>query len=160
MHWIQLKYYVCRVLTFDRSCLKVSLPRSGLVKPGTHVLVIEKLNTTCHGRYTCQVTTASPPFYTGIIGIKGIYRCANLIDSITLPISTYASLQTVINKQLALCKIWKSVNQQEVFFEFPFLYLDPCISQNQRGKSFSKLEIFLNVPNRISHHNLITFLFY
>ena len=57
-----------RVLTFPLDCLTVSLPQSGLVKPGSHRLVLENVTAMCQGRYTCQVTGGSPPFHTGVAG--------------------------------------------------------------------------------------------
>jgi len=49
-------------------CLTVSLPESGLVKPGNHRLVLKKVSPLCQGRYTCQVTGGSPPFHTAVGG--------------------------------------------------------------------------------------------
>ena len=56
------------MLTFPLDCLTISLPQSGLVKPGSHRLVLEKVSPLCQGRYTCQVTGGSPPFHTGVDG--------------------------------------------------------------------------------------------
>jgi len=57
-----------RVLTFPLACLHVSLPQSGLLRAGSHRLVLEKVTEECQGTYTCQVTSGSPPFHTGAAG--------------------------------------------------------------------------------------------
>ena len=57
-----------RVLTFPLACLRVSLPQSGLLRAGSHRLVLEKVTEECQGTYTCQVTSGSPPFHTGEAG--------------------------------------------------------------------------------------------
>ena len=62
---IRLYTLFFRVITFPLTCLQVSLPQSGLVRPGTHRLVMDFITPTCQGTFTCQVTTAAPPFHTG-----------------------------------------------------------------------------------------------
>jgi len=53
-----------RVLTFPPADRFVSLPQSGLLKPGLHRLVVENISSSGVGRYTCQVTENRPPFRT------------------------------------------------------------------------------------------------
>jgi len=53
-----------RVLTFPPGGLSVSLPQSGILKPGTHRLVINNASRESAGRYICQVTESRPPFKT------------------------------------------------------------------------------------------------
>ena len=43
------------MLTFPVSGLKIDLPRSGLVKPGTHRLTLGSVDRRAAGRYVCQV---------------------------------------------------------------------------------------------------------
>ncbi|XP_023326755.1 uncharacterized protein LOC111700160 [Eurytemora carolleeae] len=69
-----------RVLTFPVSGLKIDLPRSGLVKPGTHRLTLGSVDRRAAGRYVCQVTESSPPFRTQEMGAK--------LDIVVLPEST------------------------------------------------------------------------
>ena len=49
-------------------CLTVWLPQSGLVRPGSHQLTVRGVRPGCQGLYTCQLTTAAPPFYTAQAG--------------------------------------------------------------------------------------------
>ena len=53
-----------RVLTFAPGGDCISLPQSGILKPGTHRLVINNASQTCSGKYICQVTESRPPFKT------------------------------------------------------------------------------------------------
>ena len=42
----------------------ISLPQSGILKPGVHRLVITSASEACSGQYICQVTESRPPFKT------------------------------------------------------------------------------------------------
>lgn len=53
-----------RVLTFPPGGDCVSLPQSGLLRPGLHRLVLENVARGSSGDYICQVTESSPPFHT------------------------------------------------------------------------------------------------
>merc|ERR1719233_1526442 len=53
-----------RVLTFPPGGDSVSLPQSGILKPGTHRLVLNNASLTGSGSYICQVTESKPPFST------------------------------------------------------------------------------------------------
>ena len=57
-----------RVLTFPVGCLTVWLAQSGLLRPGSHQLTVREVRPGCQGLYTCQLTTAAPPFYTAQAG--------------------------------------------------------------------------------------------
>ena len=46
-----------RVLTFPPGGSSVSLPQSGILKPGTHRLVINNASRESAGSYICQVNT-------------------------------------------------------------------------------------------------------
>ena len=58
------------MVRFPKSCLSVSLARSGLLRGGTHQLALERVERGCQGMFTCQVTTSSPPFSTGQAGAR------------------------------------------------------------------------------------------
>ena len=45
-----------RVLTFTNAGELVSLPQSGILKPGLHRLVIDNVTRQLEGRYICQVS--------------------------------------------------------------------------------------------------------
>ena len=49
-----------RVVTFPRAGLKINLRRSGLVRAGTHRLVLAKVDRRAAGSYGCQVLGGSP----------------------------------------------------------------------------------------------------
>ena len=53
-----------RVLTFPPGGDCVSLPQSGILRPGTHRLVINNATQACSGKYICQITESRPPFKT------------------------------------------------------------------------------------------------
>lgn len=53
-----------RVLTFPPGGDCISLPQSGILKPGVHRLVILNASQACAGQYICQVTESRPPFKT------------------------------------------------------------------------------------------------
>jgi len=53
-----------RVLTFPPGGECISLPQSGILKPGVHRLVINNASQSCSGQYICQVTESRPPFKT------------------------------------------------------------------------------------------------
>ena len=53
-----------RVLTFPPGGACISLPQSGILRPGTHRLVINNASQLCSGKYICQVTESRPPFKT------------------------------------------------------------------------------------------------
>merc|ERR1712110_134834 len=53
-----------RVLTFPPVNSCISLPQSGILRPGTHRLVINNISQLCSGKYICQVTESRPPFKT------------------------------------------------------------------------------------------------
>ena len=55
---------LCRVLTFPPGGHCVSLPQSGIPRPGSHRLVLASASAGCSGRYICQVTESRPPFHT------------------------------------------------------------------------------------------------
>ena len=51
------EYSISRVLTFPPGGSSVSLPQSGILKPGTHRLVINNASRESAGSYICQVNT-------------------------------------------------------------------------------------------------------
>jgi len=57
-----------RVMTFSKDGLEVDLPRSGLVRPGTHRLALSSVDRRAAGRFVCQVTESRPPFRTEEMG--------------------------------------------------------------------------------------------
>eukprot|EP00090_Calanus_glacialis_P008406 TRINITY_DN16732_c0_g1_i3.p1 TRINITY_DN16732_c0_g1~~TRINITY_DN16732_c0_g1_i3.p1 ORF type:complete len:202 (+),score=61.24 TRINITY_DN16732_c0_g1_i3:84-608(+) len=59
-----------RVLTFPPGGSSVSLPQSGILKPGTHRLVINNASRESAGSYICQVTESRPPFSTEQAAVK------------------------------------------------------------------------------------------
>ena len=87
-------------------CLTVWLPQSGLVRPGLHQLSVRGVGGGCQGLYTCQVTTAAPPFYTAQAGaimtvflppasspvVRGARARYRLGDSLELSCSSSPSL--------------------------------------------------------------------
>jgi len=64
-----------RVLTFPPGGECISLPQSGILKPGVHRLVINNASQSCSGQYICQVTESRPPFKTeqaaGVMRVLG-----------------------------------------------------------------------------------------
>ena len=52
------------MLTFPPGGSSISLPQSGILKPGTHRLVLNNASMSGAGSYICQVTQSRPPFST------------------------------------------------------------------------------------------------
>ena len=55
IRFIRLYRTYFRVMTFPRAGLKINLRRSGLVRAGTHRLVLAKVDRRAAGSYGCQV---------------------------------------------------------------------------------------------------------